>query len=187
MPARSAVVPKYCLHKPSGRPYVRIRGKVVYVGEYGTDDSKQEYGRVVAEFAARPALPLQQADDKFTVVELSAAYWDYAQSYYVRNGQSTSQVHIIRQALRAIKELYGQIPAADVGPLALQAVQSQLISRNLARKTINHFCGTIKRLFKWGVSQQLVPVAVYQALLTVPGVPKGRTKARNVARPARRR
>ena len=51
MPARKALVPKYCLHKPSGRAYVRIRGKVVYVGQYGTDESKAEYGRLVTEFA----------------------------------------------------------------------------------------------------------------------------------------
>jgi integrase len=178
MPARSALVPKYCLHKPSGRAYVRIRGKVVYVGQYGTADSKQEYGRLVAELAVRPTSPLPQAGDKITVIEMCVAYWEFAQRYYCKNGRSTSQVHIIRQALRALRELYGHTPAADFGPLALQAVQSQLIERDLARKTINHFFGTIKRLFKWGVSQQLVPVAVYQALLTVPGVPKGRTKAR---------
>ena len=27
---RSSLVPKYCLHKPSGRAYVRIHGKVIY-------------------------------------------------------------------------------------------------------------------------------------------------------------
>ena len=52
MPARSALVPKYCLHKPSGRAYVRIHGKVIYCGGYGTAKSKQEYGRLVAELAA---------------------------------------------------------------------------------------------------------------------------------------
>ncbi len=73
-PARSAFVPKYCLHKPSGRAYVRIRGKVVHVGEYSIADSQQTYGRVVAELGARPALPLPEADGKITVVELCGVY-----------------------------------------------------------------------------------------------------------------
>ena len=133
MPARSAFVPKYCLHKPSGRAYIRIRGKVVYVGQYGTADSKREYGRLVAELAVRSALPLPHADAQITVTELCAAYWDFAQRYYCKNGRSTSQVHIIRQALRTLRELYGHTPATDFGPLALQAVQSQLIERDLAR------------------------------------------------------
>ena len=70
MPARSAPAPKYCLHKPSGRAYVRIRGKVVYVGDYGSADSKQEYGRLVAELAVQPtaALPTARASD-LTVVD----------------------------------------------------------------------------------------------------------------------
>ena len=35
----------------------------------------------------------------------------------------------------------------------------------------------IKRIFKWGASQELVPVKVYQALSTVAGLQKGRTDA----------
>jgi integrase len=35
----------------------------------------------------------------------------------------------------------------------------------------------IKRVFKWGVSQELVPALVFQALATVPGLRKGRTDA----------
>jgi hypothetical protein len=37
VPARKSLVPKYCLHKPSGRAYVRIHGKVTYCGDYGID------------------------------------------------------------------------------------------------------------------------------------------------------
>jgi hypothetical protein len=58
MPARSALVPKYCLHKPSGRAYVRIHGKVTYCGDYGSAKSKQEYGRLVAELAANFGGPI---------------------------------------------------------------------------------------------------------------------------------
>src|SRR5262249_38260878 len=32
--------------------------------------------------------------------------------------------------------------------------------------------------FKWGASEELVPVTVYQALQTLPGLRKGRTEAR---------
>ncbi len=45
-------VPKYCLHKTSGRAYVRIRGRVCWLGKHGTDESKEKYGRLIAELAA---------------------------------------------------------------------------------------------------------------------------------------
>ena len=79
MPARSALVPKYCLHKPSGRAYVRIRGKVVSIGKYGTAESKEKYGRLVAELAVQPTTALPPAQGSaITVVEMSAAYLDFA-------------------------------------------------------------------------------------------------------------
>jgi hypothetical protein len=73
MPGRSALVPKYCLHKPSGRAYVRIRGKVIYVGVYGAVDSKREYGRLIAELAVNSAASVPTAISDLTVVELAAA------------------------------------------------------------------------------------------------------------------
>ena len=54
MPAAKAKAPKYCLHKPSGRAYIRIRGRVRYIGEHGTQESLETYGRLVAEIAAQP-------------------------------------------------------------------------------------------------------------------------------------
>ena len=36
-------------------------------------------------------------------------------------------------------------------------------------------------MFKWGASRELLTVAVYQALATVPGLKRGRTEARETA------
>ena len=113
-----------------------------------------------------------------TVVELCAAYLDFAQGYYRKADRLTSQAYIIRQAMRPLQELYGHTRAADFGPLAVQVVKTQPDPRGLARKTVNHVLGTIKRIFKWAVAQELAPVTVYQGLLTVAGAAKGRTKAR---------
>ena len=75
-------------------------------------------------------------------------------------------------------ELYGEMVIPRFGPLALQTVQQELVERKLSRNTVNSTCGAIKRMFKWGVSQELVPAAVFQALATVPGLKKGRSEAR---------
>lgn len=98
MSARSALVPKYGLHKPSGREHVRIHGKVVYTGGYGTAESKQEYGRLAASSGC--AVSTGSAS-QVTVVELVAAYLDYAEGYYQRNGQPTRSLYNIKLALSA--------------------------------------------------------------------------------------
>lgn len=178
MPARSSFVPKYCLHKPSGRAYVRIRGKVVYVGDYGSDESKQQYGRLVAEFTANPAPNVTaNATEKITVVEVIDAYWLHAQCYYRKDGKPTRQLDAIRLALRPVRRLYGTSPAVSFGPLALRAIQQQLVETGCSRLYVNRQVEKVKRMFKWAVSVEMLPPATYQALATVPGLKKGRTKA----------
>jgi integrase len=151
---------------------------VVYVGQYGSAASKQEYGRLVAELAAQPSieLPTIRGSD-LTVVELCAAYLDFADGYYRKDGQPTRSIEEARAAIRILNRLYGQIPVADFGPLRLLAIQANLAAEH-ARNYVNKLVGYIKRIFKWGVSRQLVPPSVHTSLSTVEGLRKGRTTAR---------
>lgn len=184
----SARVPRYCHFRPRGLAYVRIRGRVRYLGKYGSPESKEEYRRVLAELDAGPAAPLSSQGRDLTVVELCAAYLDFAEGYYVKDGRPT-QLHTVRRAIRVTTELYGHVRAVDFGPLALRAVQEHMVKNPCVhpltkrvlpycRGTINETCACIKRMFKWATSHELVPVAVHQALTTVPGLKKGHTPAR---------
>ncbi len=49
-------IPKYCLHAPTGQAYVRIRGRMIYLGKDGIPASREAYGRTVAEMAASPSI-----------------------------------------------------------------------------------------------------------------------------------
>jgi len=181
MSARSSLVPGYCLHKPSGRAYVRLCGKVVYCGEYGTDESKREYGRLIAEYAVRPvdaATKKPDAASDLTVVELIAAYLDYAQGYYQKNGVPTRSLYNVKLALKTVRVLYGSNPVSEFSPLCLLAIQEKLASQGCTRSYVNKQTGIIKRLFKWGVSREIVPPVIHTALSTVEGLRMGRSKAR---------
>jgi hypothetical protein len=48
----------------------------------------------------------------------------------------------------------------------------------LSRGVINHRIGRVVRMFKWGVSEELVPESVWRSLTTVRGLEKGRTDIR---------
>jgi len=80
--------------------------------------------------------------------------------------------------MRVLREFYAHAPAVEFGPLAIRAIQQNLVERGLARKTINHMCGVIKHMFKWAASHEMIPAATYQALATVPGLRRGRSAAR---------
>jgi len=129
MPAVRVHVPKYCLHKSRGLAYVRDRGKVRYLGKHGSPESKEAYGRFLIEWEAHragAALPLPEPSEELTVVELCAAYLDYAEGYYRKHGQPTRSLDNIKRAIKAVKNLYGHQPAATFGPLCLLTFQRSL-------------------------------------------------------------
>ena len=177
MPAR---VPSYRLHRPSGRAVVTLDGRDHYLGEHGSPESRRAYDRLVAEYLAtrarRTSADAPPAD--LTVNELLVRYWDFAVSFYVKDGRATSEPGTIRQALRPVRELYGDVPARDFGPLALKAVRGAMIERDWCRGYINKQVDRVRRMFAWAAAEELLPAAIHQALKAVPGLREGRSAAR---------
>jgi hypothetical protein len=125
-----------------------------------------------------PIRSILAATSDLTVVELIAAYWHHAKSYYVKDGQPTSELTSIRCALQPVKDLYGQTLCCEFGPMALDVVRNSMIEAGITRSRINQHVGRIRRMFRWGVAKELLPVGCYQALTTLDGLRKGRTNAK---------
>jgi integrase len=80
-------------------------------------------------------------------------------------------------AIRPLEDLYGGTRVADFGPLALKAVRLRMINAGLCRTEINRRINRIRRVFKWGVEDELVPANVLHALQAVAPLKRGRTIA----------
>ena len=189
-------VPAYSLHKASGQAVVTIGGRDIYLGRHGTAQSREAYNRVVGEWQANGrTLPGPAAD--VAVLELIDRFWDHAQAYYRdADGRPTSELDNYRQALRPLKRLYGRTAARDFGPLALKALRAEMIKPRQvkdektgrvaqrpgwARVNVNKQISRVRHVFKWAVGEELVPAAVHQALLSVEGLRRGRSAARETA------
>ncbi|HEX2476501.1 MAG TPA: site-specific integrase, partial [Lacipirellulaceae bacterium] len=179
MPRLVQSVPKYRKHKASGLAFVELSGRRHYLGPHGTRASKLEYDRRVGEWLqnGRTVKPDDVESGSLLTVELIVAYLNFAKNYYRKNNRPTSEYASILHALRPLKQLYGCKPIREFGPIALQTVISRMVTNGWSRSTVNKQTGRIKRMFKWGVSQELVPASLYQALATVSGLRKGRTEA----------
>jgi len=120
-----------------------------------------------------------QADDA-TVAELCAAYWRHVKAYYRKpDGSATTEQGNTRTMIRSVKELYATTPAKDFTPQCLRAVRQHMVDdRDLSRGVANQQTSLVKRMFKWGVAEGIVAVTVYQALLTLDGLKRGRCDAR---------
>jgi hypothetical protein len=54
-------------------------------------------------------------DKSPTINSLILEYYRFAQTYYVKDGQTTDEVYGIRAALSRLKQLYGKTVAKDFG------------------------------------------------------------------------
>ncbi len=63
--------PKYTLHKATGQARVRIDGKSIYLGEYGSEESRRRYDEVVTECMKGT---LNVSFCKLTIAQLCMAY-----------------------------------------------------------------------------------------------------------------
>ncbi len=183
MPKRNGHVPSYRLHKPSGQARVIVNGKHVYLGTYGSPESRENYARVIAQMnsgqEAAPCATRSPDMRALSISELILAYWQFAQSYYSKDGQPTKELECMREALRPLRKLFGHTRAADFGARSLKTVRQHMIDeQDLCRNVVNRRIGRIKRVFKWAVAEELVPPSAYHALQTVAGLRFGRTNAR---------
>ena len=173
-------VPTYSHHKPSGQARVRMDGRDVYLGRYGSEESRREYARIVAEFGNSPVpARVGAAIRDVSVNEALVPFLAFAEQHYRRpDGTTTNEFEEYKLAIRPLRRLYGTMPAREFGPIALQAVRAAMIGQGWCRTRVNKQIGRLKRVFRWAVAQELVPVAVVQSLECVAGLQRGRTEAR---------
>lgn len=181
MAPRTRSVPSYRKHRASGQAIVTLNARDFYLGPFGSKTSRLEYDRLIGEWLQQGRqLPRGSGatTGPLSVIELIVAYLHFARDYYRKDGRPTSEIQSILHALRYVKLLYGRKSVADFGPIALQAVMQRMITAGLARSTINQHAGRIKRMFKWGVAQELISAQLSHALASVPGLRQGRTLAK---------
>ena len=114
-----------------------------------------------------------------TVAKLILLYYKHALGYYRdKNGISTGTAERMKPVLRLLRATFGQTLVSEFGPLALQHLQKKMVELDWSRTYINMNTARVKRMFKWGTSQELVPAGVMQRLESVGGLRTGRTEAR---------
>jgi integrase len=183
-------------HKPSSLGVVRLNGKDIYLGPWpacarkAPPSVRDAYDRVIAEWLAN-GRRLSDTPERpaMTVSELIVRFWQHAKSHYRRpDGTNTSELSDYKYSLRPLKHLYGTLPVTDFSPLKLKAVRQLMVDGYkhpryglqlaLSRGVINQRVGRIVRMFKWAVTEELIPETVHRAIDAVPGLERGRCNAR---------
>jgi len=117
-----------------------------------------------------------------TIRELATKYDDFARVYYRKpSGRQTREAENVATAMNAACKFAGHAASMivdDFNASHLLEVQKYLIGEDLARTTINARINRIRRVFKWGVSRNLVRPETLISLQCVAPLKIGRSSAR---------
>jgi integrase len=182
VPKLSKQPPAYKLHKASGQARVRIEGKDVYLGPFGSRESKARYAALVAEWcnpAGKPSLPtVRSRGSGLTVSEALLAFREHVESTYRKDGKPTREVDNYGDALRPVRLLFGETPLADFGPVRFREVRQAMIAAGASRTTVNNRMGRVRRWAKWCVAEELAPADLLYRLQAVSPLLPGRHDVR---------
>ncbi|MCA8992126.1 MAG: hypothetical protein KDA69_15115 [Planctomycetaceae bacterium] len=110
-------VPKYALHKGTGQARVRIEGKDIWLGKYGTPESMERYAKAVSDW--QQATVEQPAEVTFG--QLSILYKQHAKSHYRKNGKVTTEYGLVCYALKWMNKVARKVQLPSISPRHLTA------------------------------------------------------------------
>lgn len=184
----------------SGQSIVRIGGRDFYLGKHDSPESIARYAVLISIYqAAGCSLPedfdagvlderlhlflatvpneaviSQQSTLPMLVKHVTAAFRIHAAKRYSHNPQ---ELHRLGRICDALNKHAGDVKAEDYGPLALQQQRQRWIDAGLSRPYCNRLTNAVVRIFKYAVSQELVPESAWTRLKSVESLRVGQTEA----------
>ena len=183
----------------SGQGFVRIGDRNFYLGKYGSPESLARYAVLIAEYQANKLtlpknfevrdideraglllsketeLPPEHLEKRpLQVKHLTEAYRIFIAKRYA---DSHSELHRLNQVCNELTEFDGELPIADYGPRALQRQRQRWIDAGMARVYVNRLVNCTRRMFRWGVAEELVTESIWTRLRSVDALRCGQTDA----------
>ncbi len=179
MPKLGKRLPKYRKHKASGQAIVTLDGSDHYLGEYDSKQSHAAYEQLIAQWLAsgRQLLVRPSNTSPLTIQELVERY--HAHEVAIRDSAArTAQPAVsVHPSVQALKDCFGECEVNQFGPMALKSLRQRFVVNGNSRRYVNDNVSRIRRVFRWGVSDELVAEQTHRRLLTVDGLRRGQTEA----------
>ncbi len=169
--------PKYCRKRSkdrADRAYVRLNGKMVMLGLYGSEASKAKYAAVVGNLPATEESVVSAVERRISVTELLAGYLEYVNEYWGSNTPRSSQ---IKSYMRLLRQHFGELPADEFRAKRLKALREHFIAAGWGREYINAQVNRVRRMFRWATSEEMISPDVLASLQSVEHLKAGHTRA----------
>lgn len=176
----AAKIPTYLHHRASGRAFTYLYGsdgqrRRVYLGPWGSPGSKRRFREIVGGYLPDESSPRDATSDSPIRVEELVARFLHAKEGRVVD----SEWQRLRYSAKPLLDLYRDEPAESLGPKKLRRVRDQMVAtKKLSRCEVNRRVVKVRSMFKWGVSEELLPASILEALRTLAPLRRGQTTAR---------
>jgi integrase len=172
MPRNRTPFPSYRKHS-SGNAIVTLtdpsgQRRDVLLGTYGTPESRSLYDETVSRWVANGRRLDDIASEGVSNSEVLLAYIEANQGRHEKGDRkASSEFEHIKKVAGIVRKLFGTEPAEQFSAKRLKACRTEMIRLGWTRKSVNHHVGRIRRLYKWAVSEELVPSHVLYSLMSV--------------------
>lgn len=190
MPRNRAASPQM-RHHLSGQAAVCINGKDYYLGKWGSPESSARHAYLIAEYkrhgltlpsgfslsdiepsvqvflAKAGPVTVHLEETPIKVGQLAEAYRDYVETRYNKPSQESDRQRR-RKLIEELIERDGELDVDKFGPVKLMEYRQRFLKdKRKSRSYINRLVNEYLRMFKWGVSRELVEESTYRRLTTI--------------------
>lgn len=151
---------------------VYIAGNKVFLGKWGSEEAEKNYKRVLAEWVSGLGESDISPEGSVTLDELTLQFLRWAKGYH-----EIRTYDRFKTALTVMLELYSGTLIQEFGCRKLLVLQDRYVQMKYARTYVNKLVSCIRQVFSWGVSRELCPVVIAEALEHVPPLKKHKTEA----------
>ena len=186
----------------SGQSVVTLDGKDFYLGPHDSPESIARYAVLIAIYQQSgfrlpddldfdqdvilraaamighgiQAMPANQERQPVLVKHVTSLFREHVAEKYAKEPK---EKHRHERICDAMEQSFGDVKVDDFGPVRLKEFRQGLLDqeKKLARKYVNRLTNCVVSVFRYGVSVELVDVAVVQRLQTLEPLRYGQTTA----------
>lgn len=166
-------IPKYRPHS-TGQAFVEVKGERIYLGRYGTPESRRRWRAIVDELLEEAgAADGEQDFSKVRIVEELALA-------YLRDRRAARDSHLpqIKTACTVLGQTCPDVPVRDFRPKDFKKVRAAMVKKGWARRYVNTQCQRVIQAFRWAVEQGICRSTVPSDLREVAPLRAGQSAAR---------
>jgi integrase len=156
----------------SGQARIRLNGKDVYLGPWGSPESRRRFHEIMADVTTgkAPTLKPKRAADP----DARPVTWLVAGFLQGQVGRVTdSRLSGLKSAVRPLLSLYGDLPVRAFTPAHLVQVRRLMVQDGGKRRSVNQRVNDIRGVFSFGVMHGVYAAEMHARLKKVPPLRPG--------------